>query len=329
VARSSRGGFTLIEILVVIAVIGVLVALLLPAVQAARETARRTQCASNLRQIVLALSHYHDSNECVPPIGHVSTSGLALNNFSLKARLLPFLEQTAAFNALNMSADDGDPTNTTVGAQHVAIFNCPSDGNYPDSGQPDMQAGDHSYPNNIGTWRYNNGGQMDGPAYLLASPKMGRPVSFTTVKDGLSQSAVFSEFVKGNGNNGSDVLPQVYGAPISEVPMTLDRISSLCQDSSTISWTRKGNQWLDHDCGQGGGYSHIQTPNKKSCVGNAFAVGSTRDHTIIGASSYHPGGVQTAFLDGSVRFVRNGVIQIVWASLGTISGGELIGGDQY
>src|SRR4051794_970932 len=150
--------FTLIELLVAIAIIAVLIAFLLPAVQAAREAGRRIQCTNNLKQIGLALHHYHDSNGCLPPIGKSPSSEPALNNFSLKARLLQFLEQGSAFNALNMSADDGDPTNTTVGILRIAVFNCPSDDNYPDSGRPDIQTGDHSYPNNIGTWRFNNSG---------------------------------------------------------------------------------------------------------------------------------------------------------------------------
>src|SRR3954469_6930645 len=107
--RGHRRGFTLIELLVVIAIIAVLIALLLPAVQAAREAARRSQCVNNLKQLGLAIQNYTDVNTALPPTAmcNSSTVGNACYGthpyISMKARLLPFMEQTAAFNALNMS----------------------------------------------------------------------------------------------------------------------------------------------------------------------------------------------------------------------------------
>src|SRR5881398_1412639 len=102
--RPSSRGFTLIELLVVIAIIAVLIALLLPAVQAAREAARRAQCVNNLKQIGLALHNYNQSNDVIPPTAvNVPSVRTGYNNFSMKGRLLPFLEQSALYNALNMS----------------------------------------------------------------------------------------------------------------------------------------------------------------------------------------------------------------------------------
>src|SRR5690242_1805253 len=107
-----RRGFTLIELLVVIAIIAVLIALLLPAVQAAREAARRMQCVNNLKQLGLAVQNYADSNGALPPT-YVQGGGTVLadvpllgyNNFGMKPRILPFMEQVAAYNALNFSFD--------------------------------------------------------------------------------------------------------------------------------------------------------------------------------------------------------------------------------
>src|SRR5438046_4169318 len=96
----DRRAFTLIELLVVIAIIGVLIALLLPAVQSAREAARRSQCVNNLKQLGIAIQNYADSNGALPPTG--SNGG---NNFSMKGRLLPFMEQQQVWNALNQSAN--------------------------------------------------------------------------------------------------------------------------------------------------------------------------------------------------------------------------------
>src|SRR3954470_20660405 len=98
-----RRGFTLIELLVVIAIIAVLIALLLPAVQAAREAARRSQCVNNLKQMGIAVQNYADVQGALPPTGINQPAGTSANNFGMKARILPFMEQNAAWNALNQS----------------------------------------------------------------------------------------------------------------------------------------------------------------------------------------------------------------------------------
>jgi prepilin-type N-terminal cleavage/methylation domain-containing protein len=108
----SGSGFTLIELLVVISIIGLLVALLLPAVQSAREAARRIQCSNNLRQLGLAVNSYHDSHGAIPPSGTGPVS--PGNNFSMKARLLSFIEQGPVYNSLNMSVSYGQDANTTM-----------------------------------------------------------------------------------------------------------------------------------------------------------------------------------------------------------------------
>src|SRR5271170_4954855 len=127
--RKGRRGFTLIELLVVIAIIGLLIALLLPAVQAAREAARRSQCVNNLKQLGLAVQNYSDVNGALPPAA--ATGPEWSNNFSMKARVLPFLDQAALFNSLNMSYFQLAAQNATNLTTMVGTFLCPSDGNVP------------------------------------------------------------------------------------------------------------------------------------------------------------------------------------------------------
>ena len=96
-----------------------------------------------------------------------------------------------------------------------------------------------------------------------------------------------------------------------------------CQSSTTYNWDYKGEYWILHDSGRGGGFSSVMTPNKKNC--------NCRSQTDqwIGVSSKHPGGVNVLFLDGTVRFVKNSVNQQTWWQISTHAGGEVVGADQF
>jgi prepilin-type processing-associated H-X9-DG protein len=108
---------------------------------------------------------------------------------------------------------------------------------------------------------------------------------------------------------------------------TLVTIASACRASTTMIFDQKGADFLRGDCGMGGGYSHIMTPNSKACF---FKYDSHRaDHTIVGASSGHPGGVNVCFLDGSVHFVRNSIDAGTWWAIATMGGGEVISAENY
>src|SRR4051794_16838383 len=120
----KRRGFSLIELLVVISIIGVLIALLLPAVQAAREAARRTQCTNNLEQIALGLLNYADVKGGFP-VGSMSAQGWSTGSFFLQ--ILPQIEQVPAFNILNFDVNYAESQNATVHALRPGILVCPSD----------------------------------------------------------------------------------------------------------------------------------------------------------------------------------------------------------
>src|SRR5262245_59887760 len=127
---TKRAGFTLVELLVVIFVIALLIAFLLPAVQSAREAARRIQCASNLKQLGIAIHMYENGYSALPPSIVLSGAGNTpwwVGGWGVNARILPFLEQVPLSNAINMSLSLSFPANSTVPATVVSVLICPSD----------------------------------------------------------------------------------------------------------------------------------------------------------------------------------------------------------
>jgi prepilin-type N-terminal cleavage/methylation domain-containing protein/prepilin-type processing-associated H-X9-DG protein len=351
-SNRNRLGFTLIELLVVIAIIAVLIALLLPAVQAAREAARRAQCINNLKQLGLAVANYESANGALPPTAICNTRSntadpcfVSYPIISMKGRLLPFLEQTPLYNAFNMLGNDyNSPANWTVRTTQVNTLVCPSDGNLPGmtatlSGVT-RPIGYSNYPNNIGTYFRNTGNLFDGPAYSMGVPSSGGTVTLATVTDGTSNTVMFSEWIKGTGQLTADPLNTIYqdtvdadasGKPIPLLTLGQDCLRStkpFVEPNGTLRGAQKGGEWLEHNCNAGGCYSHTQTPNKKGCVfSNDTAFHS--DHTVVGASSFHPGGVNVAMIDGSVRFVKSTVSTQTWWAIATKSGGEVVSADSF
>lgn len=341
-----RRGFTLIELLVVIAIIAVLIALLLPAVQAAREAARRSQCVNNLKQLGLAIMNYESSTGGLPPSGSTTVAG-AIQNHSLLARILPYLEQQNLFNMVNYSfgmptgdppgAQSGDPSYTNVTLLHVQIsaFLCPSDAN-----NPSAVYNSHSYGENTGNCPSFNSGAFDGPAYMLGTSKLVvcpggtnvdntlvRPVGLSSVTDGLSNTAIFSEIVKGRGTTPTDDGLHIIYKGGTTTPCTFTNDQDLGKDCQSNGTTRfdgsKGMQWARYYMARGGGYTHVMTPNQRSCLYSSVA----NTPNLIAASSYHPGGVNVTMLDGSVKFIKSSVNYQAWHAIGSKAGGEIISAD--
>jgi prepilin-type N-terminal cleavage/methylation domain-containing protein/prepilin-type processing-associated H-X9-DG protein len=335
-----RRGFTLIELLVVIAIIAVLIALLLPAVQAAREAARRSQCVNNMKQLGLAMQNYGDTNGALPPASSTLGSTVLgpMNNFSKKPRILPYLEQNALYNSLNMSYAQETAQNATNLTTQINTFNCPSDGNNPSAtyavnGAGTLPIAYTSYPDNLGTIHTNNGGQYDGPAYDLGVSTYGPTVTLAGITDGTSNTAAWSEMVRGKGGTTSQGLNQVYTMSIplptalTYVPLTT--YLNACKTSTTLvspPFDFKGRIWGTDYAAQGGGYSHIMTPNLKACVFSGQTQPLQYTAMCVGASSFHSGGVNVSFLDGSVRFMKDSVNQQTWWAIATKAGGEVIDG---
>ncbi len=321
-----RRGMTLIELLVVIAVIVVLVALMIPATSSAREPARRAQCLNNLRQLGLATLNYHVSAGALPPIGEASG-----NDLSIKARLLPYFDQWDLFHALNWSRGHDAAVNFTVRTSMILGLLCPSDSRVPTAsasiGGAPRQVGYQSYPNNIGTYLNNHGGMFDGPAYEIGGGARGGPVRLADVTDGTSQTAVFSESARGMNDPAASLHAIWRSADAAAGPIPPATLEANCLAATVVASDLKGSDWLDPACGKGGGYSHILLPNRRDC--SFRDADFAKPYTMVGASSYHPGGVNVLLLDGSVRFIKTTLAAPVWRALGTIAGGEVIGEDSY
>ncbi len=367
----KRRGFTLIELLVVIAIIGVLIALLLPAVQSAREAARRSQCTNNLKQLGLAYHNYLDaSGGTVPPVfidfttsdgGQAPPAVPPVQTQSIQARLLPFMEQTVVYNAINfdVSARWGgagwnngtqiwDEIQKTAFTTEVKSFLCPSDSNPGNTGTAVVagvprRIASGNYPANIGLNRHINAWRMNGPGFVASRWDGAFPVvNLSTFTDGTSNTVIFSEWVKGIGNDrGRDGLSEVYRAgfdssrhegDVNSGAWTLFNAewdnAQLCQNQGlTRDFHWKGEWWIE---GAKQVYSHTQTPNRRSCsYGNIGAFGGRADINMVAASSNHPGGVNAVFGDGSVKFIKSTINFNAWYALATPDGGELIGADQY
>jgi len=354
----KRRGFTLIELLVVIAIIAVLIALLLPAVQAAREAARRSQCVNNLKQIGLALHNYFSSNETTPPAGSSNTGNV--QNQGPLVRMLPGLEQQAAYNAYNFMMGDygggmnggfGPVANVTVMSMKVNSFQCPSDPNPGNSGNvgsgttPAVPAGytmgTNSYAINNGPQRYlpMYGTYTQGVAwYLGGSSTVGVKVSLASLTDGTSNTAAFSEWVKGHTGRyagGSVQTTNVAGITYYSSASTLggggtfQGEAAACQSATKVYWDYRGEYWSAGYAGRGGSYAHSSQPNQKACSGYGTSGNLNGYDTEITPSSFHSGGVNVCFADGSVKFIKDSVNLMTWVALGTRAGGEVIDASSY
>jgi prepilin-type N-terminal cleavage/methylation domain-containing protein/prepilin-type processing-associated H-X9-DG protein len=297
----QRKAFTLVELLVVIAIIGILISLILPAVQMARESARRIQCANHLRQLGIASHLYHDVHKVLP-------FGQSTAKYSAVSQLLPFMEQTNLHEKIDFRFSSSDPRNDFPRLQEVSFFRCPSDTNdeFPESG------GRINYMPNKGS------GVVWGDHALNAT--MPRPngvffkeshVKFGDIIDGLSNTAAFSERIINDGSNGllspySDIFAS------SAKPLTADEAITVCGQVNINNLATQfpafmGAPWIDGKHG----YQHVDRPNTRSCGFN------TCGRAMMNATSWHPGGVQVGLCDGSVQYVKNEVDILTWRALGS------------
>ena len=317
-----RPGLSLIELLVILAIIGLLFALLLPALQDAREAARRISCGNRLHQIGVALHAYEASNGVFPPaLFYWVGSGASRPGgpWNQNVALLPYLEMRQLYNALNLDLFWQDRANTTVTFVSPSLLLCPSDLS------PDIAGyGFTNYQASMGSGLIRGGFDelIDPDADYEIDGFFGMsPMRERDVTDGLSHTAAFCEQIHGNGSLGARwiALPRPSLGLIYHFyanPPTQAQLVSQCEHLSSVpglSAEPAGSPWIATLA-----YTHLFGPGKASCWGGN--IGNT--HSPITASSRHHGGVNLLLGDGHVRFVTNEIDLGVWRALGSRNGGE-------
>ncbi len=322
-----RPGFTLIELLVVIAIIAVLVGLLLPAVQKVREAAARLQCQNNLKQIALAAHNYHDAYNCFPPGATISPP-----QASVLGLLLPYLEQGNVYNLFDLSRDVfSDAVNGPARAQQVPVYLCrsdPSQGYYQDPFPPGYVSGKTSYAANLGAhgwWKDQSGSQVKDPA-LTGVFAWNSHTRVGDITDGTSNTVLFAEVKRGAapGHDNTDVtvvpLPVWDNKPMNAATNPNNLSPPPACNSSTTTLNYRGLQYY-----RGflitAFYTHTVPPNYQ---GRDCSRGFLYVQGHLAARSYHPGGLNASFADGSVHFLADSIRPSTWKNLGTRSGGEVL-----
>ena len=291
--RRKMAGETLVELLVAIAIIGLLIAILLPAVQAARESARRVQCANNLKQIGVALQSYHNSLHSFPS-GFVYANGTMWSGL-----MLPYIEQQALYDSLDPDREWTDTTGPNAKACTVRFpfLRCPS------AIAPEAHATGQGIPNRVpstylacatGMIRRESGPGprvthrfLDGIFYRDSS------VSDADIFDGLSSTVAVGESLfrmDVSGRDHSGLMQVVDHWYIGSHEMRSDNESSEALGSTAVA------------------------------INSVLMDGIFADEMELCFSSYHPVGAQLVFADGHVAFMSESIDRTLWSALGTRNG---------
>jgi len=304
----DRKGFTIIELLVVIAILLTLVGLLIPAVCKVRESASRSRCQNNMKQLGIAQFSYHDAHAQFMPL--MSPSGCCWGTWMVL--VLPYIDQTDRFrlyqnwggtdevaNAFPSAPVPGSfprynhaPNTTNVTNFRIALFTCPSD-----TGQTPIQSiTSHNYVLNAG----------DNSIYFASGS--GAPFAYGTktkiaeVTDGTAHTLLAGEVIQGTNRDL--------------------RGFSWWGDASGFT-TRNGPNTTVPDRINSGQFCDNSAPNPPC------SVATEQNPTNFFARSRHCEGVNVVFCDGSVKFVRDGIALAIWRALGTSAGGETIAGNGF
>ena len=323
---SHPTGFTVVELLVSISIIGVLVALLVPAVQSAREAGRMVTCKNNLHQIGVAheaflASGSDDSRKS--PQGHKFDWGKHV-------QMLPYIDQGALFNQLDLSTQPSlvggsqapaNPPNQELMPTRIPVYLCPNESI--SEARVNYRVSMGTSPGRFYTSMATPGAGPDQPPGYAGFYVIGKESDRQQLVDGASNTAAFAE--KLAGDHAPTVRTAWRDGLEAFVPSGMllfpNQFADLCSAPLPVNganYSYGGNTWLISDEWQTL-YNHILTPN--SHIPDCGDGG----HGPKTARSLHPGGVNVLFADGSVHFIANLIDMNVWRALGSINGGETVG----
>ncbi len=337
-----RKAFTLVELLVVIAFIGILVGLLLPAVQAAREAARRMQCSNNMKQLGLALHNYESAYKVFPGPQYSTSNASMVYGFSVQAQILPFIENASLEELIDYANPlyTGATNNQQFNAIHMPVaqtvvptFRCPSDPQDPVNtiGTITLAGTNYVVCTGSGTDKnYDSRAKTDGMFWR------GSETGFRDMLDGSSNTLVFAESLIGGGGTyptppPAQALPHYrYMASYPGGPGSMqgsglgfngapgDNPVLETAVAAAASWSGvRCNAWIHGKDGDTG-FNAYASPNARTSdvVKNNWGFLATR--------SLHTGGVNVMYGDGSVHFVTDSVDMTTWRALSTRNGHEVI-----
>jgi prepilin-type processing-associated H-X9-DG protein len=302
-----------VELLVVIAIIGILISLLLPAVQAAREAARRSQCSNNIKQISLAMLNYESQYRVLPP-GHLETGNSGptyRHQFSFAAFILPFVEQQSVWKMIDWKLSSSDAANKPAGATWINIYLCPSDPNSVG------YAADGWAPTN---YLANQGikceCRLNCATGNTCTGVFGHNtfMPLSSIKDGLANTLCLSETLKGDGDLSTLKDNFVLAMNASFTADDIDACQTVAPNASI-----RACRWID-----GRTYYNMFNASRGPNDRRVDCMAPSNGCSNFVARSAHPGGVNASTVDGSVHFLSDSIDVTVMQALGTSAGAETV-----
>ena len=342
------------ELLVVIAIIGILIGMLLPAVQSVRAAARRTSCANNMRQVSVAIHNYESALQRLPEnqvgSGEMTASGqYGTGHYSWMVPLLPNLELSNVRDLFDLSINNGDGNDYRVSSDHpnavavntlIETFLCPSDVPNRNNSQilGSANPAPSNYVANAGWPSYTTGieGERSGDNPFNGVIPLRHPsreiawhgaskLGFKSISDGMSNTAMLSERLIQSGNSMDAILSGDQRLQSQHVLQRNDPLPTIALEMASSHThvpesAHLGRSWSSGAPRVAPTYMHVQSPNG---VMGHYNSSLEEGDFVITPSSNHAGGVNMGMADGSMRFVSDTVDQKIWWAVGGRDDGRI------